>query len=629
VKSALVTPPAPVFHGPTWRTDDEGNFVLPELTLGWHILSWIRQNLLDDEGNLFTPTAEQARFILWMYAIDRRGKFLYREVVLQRLKGWGKDPIAAVIAAVEFVGPCRFSHFQTAEADLATGTVKGQPVGKRNTRAWVQVAAVSLSQTRNTMLIFAGLFTKACQIQHSIDIGKEVIYAYAGQVQIQAVTSSPETMEGNRPTFVILNETHHWREANRGIEMNKVIKRNVRKNKGGQARTLSITNAYDPQMDSVAQRRRETWEDQESGDAIRTGVMYDSLEASPKALLILEQGKDESPADYEERVRAYITAVINGAKGDSWFLDTEEIVNAVLDGETTPADARRFYYNQIVNSEDAWLPSSAIEAAISELAKSARRENPDDALRAGWLVRPKSEVVLFADLSKSRDHSGIVGCEVDTGYVFTVGHWGPPPGMRKVSGKKKRWLAPRGEVMARIDEAFDRFNVVAFFADPSHALAEEDDEGAGYWDGVLDTVHRRFKDRLLLWSAPTGNNQHSVIWDMSSPAHQKAFVEAAEAYVEEMTRLDDIEEWDPEFQIDGYAELVKHLRNAQEYEHPKGYGTSLSKGSRRSSKKIALAVCAVGARMVRRMYLNRAPDDKRRKPGRVLMPNRGRMMAGV
>ena len=36
----------------------------------------------------FVPTNEQKRFILWWYAIDADGKFVFREGVLQRLKGW-------------------------------------------------------------------------------------------------------------------------------------------------------------------------------------------------------------------------------------------------------------------------------------------------------------------------------------------------------------------------------------------------------------------------------------------------------------------------------------------------------------------------------------------------------------
>lgn len=91
-----------VAYGPTWQRDPNwdgrdrlAEFVLPETTLGWQILAWIRANLQSDEtdelGNPlpFKPTFEQSRFILWWYAIDPRGRFVYRDGVLQRLKGWG------------------------------------------------------------------------------------------------------------------------------------------------------------------------------------------------------------------------------------------------------------------------------------------------------------------------------------------------------------------------------------------------------------------------------------------------------------------------------------------------------------------------------------------------------------
>lgn len=97
----------PVAIGPTWRRNPNWNgqpydgsdpntseFELPEWTLGWQILRWISENCLADEVDEhgkpmpFNPTYEQKRFILWWYAIDARGRFVYREGVLQRLKGW-------------------------------------------------------------------------------------------------------------------------------------------------------------------------------------------------------------------------------------------------------------------------------------------------------------------------------------------------------------------------------------------------------------------------------------------------------------------------------------------------------------------------------------------------------------
>jgi len=53
------------------------------------VIDWIHANLLNDEGEPFRLTLEQRRFLLWFYAINKDGKFVYRSAILQRLKGWG------------------------------------------------------------------------------------------------------------------------------------------------------------------------------------------------------------------------------------------------------------------------------------------------------------------------------------------------------------------------------------------------------------------------------------------------------------------------------------------------------------------------------------------------------------
>lgn len=84
--------PRPVYIGPTWQKDEQGNWLLPEFTLGWQIAKWIGENLRNDEGEPFRLTAEQTRFLVWWYAVDERGKFTYRQGVLQRIKGWLLSP---------------------------------------------------------------------------------------------------------------------------------------------------------------------------------------------------------------------------------------------------------------------------------------------------------------------------------------------------------------------------------------------------------------------------------------------------------------------------------------------------------------------------------------------------------
>jgi len=600
----------PVTLGPTWNKiagwtaalPEHEWYVLPEITLGWQILRWVEDNLLNDEGDPFVLTFEQRRFILWWYAVDERGRFTYRDGILQRLKGWGKDPLGAVLSAVEFVGPCRFSHWAV-EDDDSRDITSGDPVAGEHPRAWVQIAAVSRDQTRNTMTLFPGLFSRKCITKHRIDIGKEIIYAHGGQRRIESVTSSPRALEGGRPTFVVRNETHHWLINNEGHAMAAVIGRNLVKAKGGQARALSITNAYEPSEDSVAQHQREAWENEAAGLAIQTGVLYDSLEAPEHAMLAWDKNTDGSrPSDDE--IKKYIGAVIRAVRGDAVWLDVEGIVAAILDATNPPSQSRRFYYNQIVAAEDAWLDPAAAKAAVDPLARDARAQVGADPLRVGWLVMPDEEVVAFFDGSKSDDATALVGCRLSDGYTFTVGIWQKPAGE-----PGKGWVVPRHAVDNRIEEMFDRFNVVAFWGDPSHA---KDDDASRYWDGLMDDWHRRYKDKLQYWSTRTGDRAHAIMWDMTSPERTKTFVAAAELFVEEL-EVEGSEGYTPTFTIDGHPALMDHLRNAKRY--PMRDGVSLWKGHRESPKKVDLAVCAVGARMLRRLVLNKGLEEEKIKGG--------------
>jgi hypothetical protein len=90
--TATLEPPVyePVHIGPSWQRGEDGKFVLPERTLGWQVLGWVADWLQHEDGRPWTYTDEQARLTLWWYAVDKRGRFIYRDGVVQRLKGWGK-----------------------------------------------------------------------------------------------------------------------------------------------------------------------------------------------------------------------------------------------------------------------------------------------------------------------------------------------------------------------------------------------------------------------------------------------------------------------------------------------------------------------------------------------------------
>lgn len=640
----------PYSLGPTWDRNpfytgprDPEGYILPELTLGWQILDWIAANLLADETDEndrplpFSLTNEQKRFILWFYAIDETGRFLYREVVLQRLKGHGKDPLAAVIAAVEFVGPCRFAGWAKKDDPTVNGKVlrirQGEPIAKPHPRAWIQVAAVSLEQTKNTMKLFAGLFTPECIAEHGIDIGKEKIYAYGGKKAIEAVTSSPKALEGNRPTLVIKNETHHWQANNEGIAMSEAIERNATKAKGGAARTFSITNAYEPSVESVARSEREAYDKQQSGEAINTGMLYDTLEAPKQARLrpifpdeqqdAVRKGIEEIDDEIKERItRLYIRRVLEAVRGGAWWLDIPNLTNSILSPKSKVSLSRRFWYNQVVASEDAWVDPDAVDASIRPDVAALMRtvSDPMLILEAGWQpVLPTDKIVAFFDGSKSDDSTAIVGCRLSDGYCFLIGVWQKPKGERG-----KTWLAPRNAVDRRVELMFKRFNVVAFWGDPSHAKDDDEDESS-YWMPMLDKWMRTYKNKPdgtprldpKYWPVKSGLSKHAINWDMTSADKTKAFISAAEQVVEDFETLNDIEEFAPTFQIDGHPVLVQHLKNAIEHIDPRGWGISLTKEQKDSPRKIDAGVCLVGARMLARIVLNAEEEEVEEGPGEI------------
>ncbi|RYH15150.1 MAG: hypothetical protein EON54_28855, partial [Alcaligenaceae bacterium] len=256
-------------EGPTWRRYRDGGFYLPDHSLGWGVINWLaeyaRQPGGPSAGEPFLPTLEQARFLVWWYAVDENGRFVYRSGLLRRLKGWGKDPLAAAMALAELCGPVAFSHWDD----------NGNPVGKQRPSAWIQIAAVSQDQTRNTFTLFPALISPAMKEEYGLDVNKTIIYSKAGGM-IEGVTSSPLALEGKRPTFVIKNETQWWVETNDGHTMSEVIAGNVDKAAYGGCRALSICNGHIPGQDSDAERDYDAYQDVLAGKAIDTGFLYDA-----------------------------------------------------------------------------------------------------------------------------------------------------------------------------------------------------------------------------------------------------------------------------------------------------------------------------------------------------------------
>lgn len=442
-----------IYHGPSWRKTEDGKWDLPERTLGWQILGWCAEFLNNFDG---TPnlrlTPEQARLILWWYAVDEKGRFIYRQGVIQRLKGHGKDPLLAVISLIEFVGPSRFTGWDK----------NGDPVGERHPNAWVQIAAVNQAQTRNTMTLMPSLMTQRLIDTHGIKLGAELIRAHNGKVRLEAVTSSFRALEGGRSTFVMLNETQHWIQGNNGHQMHKTVARNAAK---VGSRFLAVTNAYQPGEDSVAERMREGYKEILDGRRKDPGLMYDSIEANPLTPLT------------EEALRIVIPII----RGDSTWLKVEDVIASVLDPTQSASDSRRMWLNQIVAAEDAiygpehWLPLE-VEGAV---------------------LAPDDEIVLGFDGGKSDDATVLVALRISDKVAFVLHLQERPPNWPTGEDAPK-WQVNRDKVDSAVHEAFRLYKVRGFYAD------------VALWESYIDDWAETYRKSLTV----KASERHAVAWDM-------------------------------------------------------------------------------------------------------------------
>lgn len=582
-----LAPSPPHIIGPSWQRTIDGEWHLPEKTLGWGVLAWLSEYVntpgghddpnrlrflisLSEAGipfneNMFVPTDEQVRLVLWWYAVDERGQYVYREGVIRRLKGWGKDPFTAALCLAELCGPVAFSHF---DAD-------GNPVGKRRNAPWITVAAVSQDQTKNTFSLFPVMISKKLKAEYSLDVNRFIIYSEGGVGRIEAATSSPASMEGNRPTFVVQNETQWWGQGpdgkvNDGHAMAEVIEGNMTKVEG--ARTLSICNAHIPGTETVAEKAYVQWQKVSSGDSVDAGAMYDALEAPADTPISEIPSQKEDPVGFAEGVEKLREGLLI-ARGDSTWLPIDDILKSILNTKNKITESRRKFLNQVNASEDSWLSPQEWDRCYADPKKYLEREGREFAPLARG-----DKISLGFDGSKSNDWTALVGCRISDGLLFVIKIWDP---------KKHGGEVPREDVDATVHSTFKHYDVVAFRAD----LKE--------FESYVDGWGRTYKKKLKVNASP--NNP--VAFDMRGQQKRFAF---------DCERLEDAV-LEHEVWHDNDPVLKTHVTNAKR--HPTTYDAiSIRKVTKDSSKKIDAAVCAVLAFGARQDYLM----SKKARSGRVV-----------
>lgn len=529
-------------------------------SLGFGVVRWIHRCLRQPDGDAagepFRLTREQVNFVLWFYAIDTRGKFIYRRGVLRRAKGWGKSPFVGALCLAELCGPVRFVGW---DAD-------GRPVGGPHPMPWVVVAGVSEAQAENTLSAIRSLLEGSDAVdEYGIDVGLTRILLPGGG-KLVAITASSATQEGARPSFAVLDETHHWSGSNGGAKLARVIRRNLAKSRDGAARAIETTNAHEPDQRSVAEGSYLAYLAVLEGRSRSKGIFYDAREA---------------PGDVNLANEVELRAALRCAYGDASWIDLDRLVEEIYDPDTPPEESRRFYLNQIVAAPDSWVSP----------AEWDHNFRPDLALLATG-----ETVTLGFDGGLTDDASALVAVRVTDGAPFLLGLWEKPAGPAG-----NGWQVDKARVRDLVGWAFGHLDPVGFFSD------------VAYWETDVDAWRDEYGERLLVKAA----TRHAVAWDMR--AHQADTVRAIEALHRAVTdgEIPHGPHLLKDSDIDASQALRRHVLNARR--RPNRYGVAFGKETRESPKKVDALAALLLARMARARVLGENALAKRRHPvGRLV-----------
>jgi len=221
--------------------------------------------------------------------------------------------------------------------------------------------------------------------------------------------------------------------------------------------------------------------------------------------------------------------IANPALGDFLSIDA---LRANL-ATARPASFRRYRLGQWVGADGSWMPHDSWASCA----------HPTD-------VDPFTRIVAFFDGSASGDSTALVGATVsETPHLFVLGHWANPG--------DPRWRVPRREVLDRVREVSQTYELLELAADPWGWRIEleqlNEDLGGRVVEFPTNVVSRMGPATDLLYSAV---HEHRVTHD-------------------------------------GDPELASHVAHA--IAKATAAGDVIYKDARNSPRKIDLAVCAIGA----------------------------------
>ncbi|MFE7113929.1 hypothetical protein ACFU99_00670 [Streptomyces sp. NPDC057654] len=240
----------------------------------------------------------------------------------------------------------------------------------------------------------------------------------------------------------------------------------------------------------------------------------------------------EAPPNIDLKNPDAVRAGLIEAYGDSWWAPISQLVNVIVYG-TNAAHDYRFYLNNIAESADTWMVRAEWDACY-------RDDDP---------IMPGDQISIGFDGSLWGDATGLVGCRLRDGRLFTLGVWERP------DKAGPDWEVDVLAVEAAVQRAFQTYTVEWMYADPP------------YWQEAIGR-----------WSLAYGDDHVFEFWT----SKVVRMMNATERFRTAVTSGDLSHSGD---------RLTRHVLNAVAREVPQGI--IIRKDSPKSKRKIDLAVCGI------------------------------------
>ncbi len=558
--------------------------------LGYLAVDWIMHFCVHGPGGVQGQPLDRGQYILDnefqgiiadAYACDDNGTRLYTSAFVSRAKGRAKSELAGFIALFEAFGPCRVLRDEFGVPQRARGGEQfvegefvytyepGELMGRKIVYPFIRCLATEEGQAGNTYdNIYQNLGGYGYELGSArlidtfrlsrADVGLQKIKLADGG-EIVPSTASSASKDGGKETFVVFDETHLYITPDLH-RMYRVVVQNLDKRTDAEAWALETSTMYGPGEDSIAEQTHTMARSILEGKAKIDNTFFDHRQA---------------PHDTNVGDRDSIIAGLREAYGDAAaWMPLERICDGFFDKRRPIANQRRYFLNLPTSARDAWLVYTEWEGAK----------------RAGLRLMPGDKITLGFDGSQKRargitDASALIACRVSDGLLIPLLIAEQPDGP-----DGDDWIAPQDEFVRLVDDAFETYSVVGFYADPP------------LWEETITTWEQKYGARLAVKATP----RTPIQWWTNRTTLMGRAIDRFEGAVK-----------DQDLCHDGNLALQRHALNARRRPTAGGRDMGIGKEHPKSRHKIDAIVAAILAFQARSDYLS-SGVDKTRRPNRAV-----------